>query len=116
MISREWRPVCPAQHVNCTIGSMFKWKMNQNKTSGIQENTIWRHNLKNAIHFVSASMFLPEREMHGWLLSSAATDYSYNYILKDMSRLLNTLRPRQNGRHFADDIFKCIFLNENERI
>ena len=26
---------------------------------------------------------------------------------------VNTLRPRQNGRHFADDIFKCIFLNEN---
>ena len=26
---------------------------------------------------------------------------------------INTLRPRQNGRHFADDIFKCIFFNEN---
>ena len=26
---------------------------------------------------------------------------------------INTLRPRQNGRHFADDVFKCIFLNEN---
>ena len=26
---------------------------------------------------------------------------------------INTLRPRQNGRHFADNIFKCIFLNEN---
>ena len=25
----------------------------------------------------------------------------------------NTLRPRQNGRHFADDIFKYIFLNGN---
>ena len=25
----------------------------------------------------------------------------------------NTLRPRQNGRHFPDDIFKWIFLNEN---
>ena len=25
---------------------------------------------------------------------------------------LNTLRPRQNGRHFADNMFKCIFLNE----
>ena len=25
----------------------------------------------------------------------------------------NTSRPRQNGRHFPDDIFKCIFLNEN---
>ena len=29
---------------------------------------------------------------------------------------VNTLRPRQNGRHFPDDIFKCIFLNENEWI
>ena len=27
--------------------------------------------------------------------------------------LFNTLRPRQNGRYFAEDIFKCIFLNEN---
>ena len=26
---------------------------------------------------------------------------------------INTLRPRQNGRHFPDDIFKWIFLNEN---
>ena len=26
---------------------------------------------------------------------------------------INTLRPRQNGRHFADDLFKCIFMNEN---
>ena len=26
---------------------------------------------------------------------------------------LNTLRQRQNGRHFPDDIFRCIFLNEN---
>ena len=26
---------------------------------------------------------------------------------------LNTLRPRQNGRLFADHAFKCIFLNEN---
>ena len=34
----------------------------------------------------------------------------------DPCRLLNTLRPRQNGRYFPDDIFKCIFLNENVRI
>ena len=25
---------------------------------------------------------------------------------------VNTLRPGQHGRHFAEDIFKCIFLNE----
>ena len=26
---------------------------------------------------------------------------------------VKTLRPRENGRHFADDIFKCIFVNGN---
>ena len=28
----------------------------------------------------------------------------------------NTFRPRQNGRHFADDTFIRIFMNENVRI
>ena len=28
----------------------------------------------------------------------------------------NTLRPRHNGSHFADDTFKRIFLNENLKI
>ena len=32
-------------------------------------------------------------------------DLKFNHV--------NTLRPRQNGRHFPDDIFKWIFLNEN---
>ena len=31
-------------------------------------------------------------------------------LLPDMS--VNTLRPRQNGRHFPDNFFKCIFVNE----
>ena len=26
---------------------------------------------------------------------------------------LNTLRPRQDGSYFADDVSQCIFLNEN---
>ena len=30
--------------------------------------------------------------------------------------IINTLRRRQNGRHFADDTFKCIFFNKNVRI
>ena len=29
------------------------------------------------------------------------------------SFLSNTFRPRCNGKHFADDIYKCIFFNEN---
>ena len=27
--------------------------------------------------------------------------------------MVNSLRPRQHGHHFPDDIFRCIFLNEN---
>ena len=30
--------------------------------------------------------------------------------------MLNTLSPRQNVRHFADDTFKRIFLNQNVEI
>ena len=37
---------------------------------------------------------------------------SYRPVIHCLNSL-NTLRPRQNGRHFADNIFKCIFLNEN---
>ena len=29
---------------------------------------------------------------------------------------VNSLRPRQDGRHYPDGIFKCIFENENEWI
>ena len=42
----------------------------------------------------------------------------YLYFGCDKSGLLqdeavSTLGPRQNGRHFADDIFKCIVVTEN---
>ena len=35
---------------------------------------------------------------------------------KRNTRRVNALRPRQNGRHFADDTFNRIFVNENVRI
>ena len=40
----------------------------------------------------------------------------YRDVLQYMNVLYTfiiTLTPRQNGCHFADAIFKCIFLNEN---
>ena len=35
------------------------------------------------------------------------------YLNQHVDFAINTLRPRQNGHHFADDIFKFIILNEN---
>ena len=53
-----------------------------------------------------------------WKISIKIHLFAFNeLVLKLVSnwRLLihNTLRPRQNGRHFADDVFKCIFWNGN---
>ena len=39
--------------------------------------------------------------------------FMINDTLTPRELMFNTLRPRQNGGHFPDDIFKCIFLNEN---
>ena len=33
-----------------------------------------------------------------------------------LSCYINSLMPRQNGRHFADAIFNSIFLHDNARI
>ena len=39
-----------------------------------------------------------------------------NTSAEDSKWAINSLRPRLNRCHFADNIFKCIFLNENEWI
>ena len=36
-----------------------------------------------------------------------------DWIASSRGQWVNTLRLRQNGRHFVNDSFKCIFLNEN---
>ena len=51
-------------------------------------------------------------------LSSKFRMYFFNvkHCIDNISGMvgpINTLRPRQDGRHFADDIFTCIFFNEN---
>ena len=40
------------------------------------------------------------------LLSIASINNTSSYAVY-------TLSPRQNGRHFADDVFKCVFVNKN---
>ena len=35
------------------------------------------------------------------------------YVRKYQQIYFDKLELRQDGKHFADNIFKCIFLNEN---
>ena len=59
------------------------------------------------------------RNWTGWVLACLpACEWNMSHWRPSLGPLIwcpifNTLRPRQNGRHFPDDIFKCIFLNEN---
>ena len=55
-----------------------------------------------AIIFHLATNEFPHDSAVWWILATS-----------HISITVNTLKPRQNGRHFPDDIFLCIFLNEN---
>ena len=46
-------------------------------------------------------------------LKNAFENFSKMLAILFKPQWVNTLRPRQNGCHFPDDIFKGIFLNEN---
>ena len=52
-------------------------------------------------------------DVRSWRISS----HNFDLVLPEYStfiiRWIYTLRPRQEIRHFADDIFTCIFFNEN---
>ena len=48
-----------------------------------------------------------------WLGAEQATSLYMNKSYSSSLTSLTKMRPRRNGRHFADDISKCIFLNEN---
>ena len=80
-------------------------------------------------HYLNQCWRIPnwtQRNKFQWNFNQNSTIFlnqnGFRYAIWKMADFLswllcvNTLRPRQNGRYFADDIFKCIFLNENEWI
>ena len=89
-------------------------------------NDITQHNIKQ--------YFIQHDSENGWTLVTRSP-VSYRGLLvsniarkvREISRLkyndyvshmgvseyFNTLRPTQNSRHIADNIFKCIFVNEH---
>ena len=56
------------------------------------------------------------KQSWGWWFEMHSPPLWHHCNAKQMlhaTATFNTLRPRYNGRHFADNMFKCIFLNEN---
>ena len=70
---------------------------------------------KSGLHSTCHLLFLGEVNIfHIYVLSELTliSEIPSRFQLHLHSQL-NTLRPRQNGHYFADDIFKCIFFYEN---
>ena len=63
---------------------------------------------------VKHPQFLSKKNKEGLRGCPCLSILSYwkNQCRSDKTVILNTLRPRRNRRHFSDDIFKCILLNE----
>ena len=71
---------------------------------GTSELTVCVQVMLMVLYFWSLYMII-------WFISGVMNVHSNVHCVQD--NVLNTLRPRQDGRHFPDDILKCIFLNEN---
>ena len=64
---------------------------------------VLRHSPKKVVKVITKT--------HLKIIHLKSKPHSLDY--NEEQNLLNTLRPRQNGCHFPDSIFKQIFLNEN---
>ena len=88
----------------------------------------WRGLLPQRLHLYKRHTWLPSHQhlrmrrsiQHDYLSITALTHWPLGDVAATLRYNLwihiNTLRPRQNGRYFTDDIFKWIFLNENALI
>ena len=89
--------------VNSTLRNKLQWNSNQSSQLFIHRNAF-----ENDVCEMAGILFQGEMS---WL--NRWWSRSLMYICVTWHHGVNTLRPRRNGRYFADDIFKRIFVNEN---
>ena len=77
----------------------------------VQDLITKRHNLLINISILLATEPISRKTLH--IIQNLRDLWHHQLYQISDPLFFNTLRPRQNGRHFADDIFKCIFVNEN---
>ena len=92
----------------------------------LRRNCIWLSHLKNSDHFVSAIVWWSSIRRSSVRGPSSRQNFvkmttflfqRFDSSIIQFCRLgFTTFRPKQNGRHFAGDIFNGISSNENLRI
>ena len=77
------------------------------------------HQYPSVLYFYHHCFFdslLEQRTNQRSALLTLSNESTGSRWIHNHKKAFNTLRPRQNGRHFADDTFKRISLNEYIRI
>ena len=101
---------CWHRHASTSTPLWRYWLELQNNSpfGSLDNDQIWRrHTCKLLMNKVMV------------VLCTNIVKYTTKYHIFRIQKIQNknydvsTLRPRQNGHKFPDDIFKCIFLNEN---
>ena len=73
----------------------------------------WKPCLMAAFGPCASSIFKCCQEPFGFLVCRGYALDGDVFVCEVVIISVNALRPRQNGRHFTDDVFNCIFLSEN---
>ena len=125
----------PLNHINRfwfvirAIGKKLVCHFNQHATRFPRRKIISRYLLNNGVHFVSPSMCWRLKARSPGAILDCLQGIRTNMFKHGVGimcrteffcivtqRLINSSHPGQTGRHFADDIFKGIFLNDKIRI
>ena len=102
-------------YINVTWAS---WCLKSLATGLFVQQSVWASIKENIKTWLLAFV----RGIHRWLVDSPHKGpvmwklFLCHDIIMYSGDELNTMRPRQNGRHFSDDTFKRIFLNKNVSI
>ena len=97
--------LCP---INTGSARVFHDKLWNTLNDDILSTTIGRNIWQELQQQSNTAVWWPGN--FSWPHSPACTG-SMQWYARDQT--LKTLRPGQNGRRFADNVFKCIFLSEN---
>ena len=71
----------------------------------------------SVVFITAAALFYKRKSIHARSIHTRPNSKVWPWMIPtlafDVIWLFNSLRPRQNKRHFADDVFKCNFMKEN---
>ena len=122
-----WRPIvvfaiscCIESHCGGALLSCLKYRVILNRVLTAPYCSVWNIVLYwTALRrrlIVYAWISRKNMEITKWIWSQIHRTFMSCSRSTNTNVLINTLRPRQNGHNFADDIFKFLFLNENFRV